>query len=137
MDERLLPEHRIRRRTDYQRCYREGRKHHGPLAVVHFVPNELNHPRIGITASRKVGGAVTRHRLKRRIKEVYRRWKRRERLPGVDFVVHLKPAARDASFEELRDELLRLISRLGRQDGPRDGRRRRRRRPRRAEPEAS
>lgn len=114
MDERLRPEQRLSRRVDYQRCYQEGRKHHGSLAVLHVAPNELQHPRIGITASRKVGNAVVRHRLKRRIKEVYRRWKARERLPGVDFVVHLKPAARDASFEELRDELRRLLSRLDR-----------------------
>ena len=110
--ERLGSQHRLRRRADYQRCYRTGRRLHGPLATLHFVPNQLEHPRFGITASRKVGRAVVRQRLKRRVREVYRRWSRRRQLPPLDLVVHLKPAAAQASFEELRRELLRLLGRL-------------------------
>ncbi|HEY7215351.1 MAG TPA: ribonuclease P protein component, partial [Thermoanaerobaculia bacterium] len=53
--ERLTSEERLRRRTDYLRCYRTGRRRHGPLAILYFVPNQLGHPRLGITASRKVG----------------------------------------------------------------------------------
>jgi ribonuclease P protein component len=110
--ERLPAEERLRRRTDYLRCYRTGRRRHGSLALVYFVPNQLGHPRIGITASRKVGKAVARHRLKRRIKEVYRRWQDRDKLPALDLVVHLKPEAGASDFPALRDELLRLFSSL-------------------------
>lgn len=110
--ERLAPEDRLRRRVDFLRCYRAGRRLHGPLATLHFVPNQLEHPRIGITASRKVGRSVVRQRLKRRIREVYRRWSHRGQLPPFDMVVHLKPAARAASFEELSQELRRLLRRL-------------------------
>jgi len=80
------------------------------LALLYFAPNELGHARIGITASRKVGPAVTRHRIRRRIKEVYRRWNDRARLPALDLVIHLKPEAREADFEALRSDLLRLLS---------------------------
>lgn len=128
MDERLLREHRLRDREGYQRCYRQGRKRHGALVSLHYVPNELEHPRIGITASRKVGNSVVRHRLKRRVKEVYRRWKGRERLPEMDFVVHLKPAARHAPFGELHDELLRLLREMRPADRSPERRRRRRKR---------
>jgi ribonuclease P protein component len=110
--ERLPAEERLRRRTDYLRCYRTGRRRHGPLAIVYFVPNQLGHPRIGITASRKVGKAVVRHRLKRRIKETYRRWQDRDKLPSLDLVVHLKPEARGSDFPMLKAELLRLFSSL-------------------------
>ena len=108
--QRLLPAERLRRRADYLRCYRTGRRRHGALAILYFVPNQLGHPRIGITASRKVGPAVTRQRIKRRIKEVYRRWKDRGNLPALDLIVHLKPEARAADFQGLRSELLRLFS---------------------------
>ncbi|HEY0514779.1 MAG TPA: ribonuclease P protein component [Thermoanaerobaculia bacterium] len=110
--ERLLPEERLRRRTDYLRCYRTGRRRHGSLALVYFVPNQLGHPRIGITASRKVGKAVVRQRIKRRIKEVYRRWQDRSRLPSLDLVIHLKPEAGKSDFPGLRSELLRLLGGL-------------------------
>ena len=111
-DERLRPAERLRRRADYLRCYRTGRRRHGSLAILYFIPNELGHPRIGITASRKVGKAVVRHRLKRRIKESYRRWKRRGSLPAMDLVVHLKPEAGAADFPTFRAELLRLLGGL-------------------------
>lgn len=110
--ERLRSEERLRRRTDYLRCYRTGRRRHGPLAIVYFAPNQLGHPRIGITASRKVGKAVVRQRLKRRIREVYRRWPGRSQLPPMDLVVHLKPESGKSGFPEFRDELLRLLSSL-------------------------
>jgi ribonuclease P protein component len=108
--QRLLPQERLRRRADYLRSYRTGRRRHGSLAILYFVPNQLGHPRLGITASRKVGKAVVRHRLKRRIKEIYRRWKDRGQLPALDLIIHLKPEAGKADFQTLRSELLRLLS---------------------------
>lgn len=108
--QRLLARERLRRRADYLRCYRTGRRRHGSLAILYFVPNQLGHPRLGITASRKVGKAVVRHRLKRRIKEIYRRWKDRGQLPALDLIIHLKPEAGGSDFPALRSELLRLLS---------------------------
>ena len=117
--ERLLPAERIRRRADFLRCYRTGRRRHGDIAILYFVPNELGHPRLGITASKKVGDAVERHRLKRRIKEIYRRWQERASLPSMDLVMHLKPEARGADWEPLRGEVLRLFSGVARRGGER------------------
>jgi len=114
MSERLARDERLRRRADFLRCYRQGRRRHGSLAILYFVPNELSHPRMGITASRKVGNAVVRHRLKRRVKEIYRRWKERDQLPSLDLVVHLKPSAGKSDFASLREEVLRLLRGLTR-----------------------
>lgn len=110
--ERLAPEHRLRRRADYQRCYQQGRRLHGSLLTLHFDPNQLAHPRLGITASRKVGRAVVRQRLKRRVREIYRRWSGRSDLPAMDVVVHLKPAAAASRFQDFSSELAALLSRL-------------------------
>ena len=111
-NERLSPDERVRRRADYLRCYRTGRRRQGPLALLYFLPNHLGHPRIGITASRKVGNAVVRHRLKRRLIEIYRRWGGRASLPAVDMVVHLKVEARTSDFDSYRAEIVRLLSGL-------------------------
>ncbi|HEX9737345.1 MAG TPA: ribonuclease P protein component [Thermoanaerobaculia bacterium] len=104
--------HRLRRSAEYLRCYRQGRKRHGSLVTIHVHPNEAAAARLGITASRKVGKAVVRHRAKRRVREVFRCWEGRAQLSGLDVVVHLKPPAGRAGFAELRAELEELLSRL-------------------------
>jgi ribonuclease P protein component len=116
--ERLPSDQTVRRRADYLRCYRTGRRRHGSLALLYFVPNQLAGPRLGITASRKVGNAVVRHRLKRRIKEIYRRWQDRSQLPPLDLVIHLKPEAGKSDFPALKAEVLRLLSGLRERRGP-------------------
>ena len=110
--ERLLPAGRVRRRADFLRCYREGRRRQGRALALYFIPNGLGEPRIGVTASRKVGGAVERHQLKRWIREIYRRWAGRRRLPAIDIVVHLKPEAKGLVFETFRQDLLRGLAGL-------------------------
>jgi ribonuclease P protein component len=64
--------------------------------------------RIGITASRKVGGAVARNRVKRAIREWFRH--SRENLPAdVDVVVIARPGAAALSGSELASGLSRLV----------------------------
>ena len=121
--ERLTREQTLRRSSDYVRCYRRGRRLRGALARLHYARNDLGHPRLGITASRKVGKAVVRNRLKRRVREIFRRWPERQGLPPVDVVVHLLPAAGAADFRSFRDELLKQLGRLRRRETERRGRR--------------
>lgn len=98
----------------------------GSLARLHYARNSLGHARLGITASRKVGNAVVRNRLKRRVREIYRRWPDRGRMPAVDVVVHLLPAARPSDFPTFRAEFVGLLERLIRREEE-GGRHRRRR----------
>ena len=110
--EGLSRNQRLRKSADYLCCYRKGRKQHGSLASLHFHPSEQEDARLGITASRKVGKAVIRHRVKRRIRNIFRQWPRRGELRSMDIVVHVKPAAGRAEFGELRQEIESLLSRL-------------------------
>ena len=116
-DERLPRSETLRRSADYLKCYRRGRRLRGPLARLHYAPNDLGHPRLGITASRKVGKAVVRNRLKRRVRETYRRWPGRGSLPAVDLVVHLEPAAGGSRYEEIASELRGMLQRIANREG--------------------
>jgi ribonuclease P protein component len=102
----------------------------GALVILYFAPNSLDGPRMGITASRKVGKAVLRQRLKRRIREVYRRWPGRGALPAVDVVVHLKPEAKGADFPAMRRDLADLLLGIAERRGRGERRERREREPR-------
>jgi ribonuclease P protein component len=105
---------RIRRRVDYQRVYDRGVKIHGRLFTLFALPNELPRCRLGIAATRKLGGAVQRNRAKRLIREVFRR----NKVPvGVDVVVVPKRELLDASLTALEAEFQQILDRSLRRAG--------------------
>jgi ribonuclease P protein component len=102
----------LRRSADYQSCYRWGGRRQGALVTLHFRANQEGHPRLGVTASRKVGRAVVRQRLKRWTRELFRRHPQRDALAALDLVVHFKPPARAARFADFSAEFDRLLAAL-------------------------
>jgi ribonuclease P protein component len=103
---------RLLRRAEYQFCYRGGRRVHGRYATLHVLRNDCGHYRVGITVTRKVGKAVTRQLMKRRTREIFRRWPLREKLPGVDIIVHLRPDAASSNFSEYKSKLVSQLERV-------------------------
>jgi len=90
---------------------------------VHAFPNELGTPRLGLSVSRRVGNAVTRNTVRRRLREIFH--SALPRVPGdLDLVVSARPAAAEAASQELSEEFGRALRKLGepqpvREAGPR------------------
>jgi len=102
---------RIVRSSDYQALYKTGYKIHSSYFVLFGRRNTLGHSRLGITASRKVGGAVVRNRVKRLFREIFRR--SLSRIPDrFDMVVNAKSGCGDANYEDLRAEFLTAVKKL-------------------------
>jgi ribonuclease P protein component len=80
----LGPGERIRRRADFQQVYGQGVRIHGRYSTIFVLPNRQGVARLGIAATKKLGGAVWRNRAKRLIREVFRRNKI---VTGLDIVV--------------------------------------------------
>ncbi len=94
----LPPQARVRRKRDFLRAYKQGHRYRiGPLRFC--VVEREQHSRLGLSVGRKVGGAVTRNRWKRAIREAFRLSHHLLRRPR-DIIVSV---AWEAGPEEVRD----------------------------------
>lgn len=96
---------RIRRRGEFTGVFDQGVKRHGRLMTVVVMPVAGDAARLGIAASRKIGGAVDRNLAKRRLREVFRVGS----LPAADIVVIPKRDLLAAPFEAVRREFAALV----------------------------
>jgi len=104
-------EQRLRSAADFRRVREQAKRSWPhPLLVLQVAPNELEHTRVGITVSGRVGNAVVRNRVRRRLREALRA--RTERLPaGNDLLITARPASAAASWPELCAALDSLLGR--------------------------
>jgi ribonuclease P protein component len=72
MNERLEPCERIRRKKDFIGLYKQGHRYRGRYFNLVYLPSSAGISRVAVVASRKVGGAVERNRIKRWLREAFR-----------------------------------------------------------------
>jgi ribonuclease P protein component len=114
------PRYRLRRPADFERVYAVRCASRGRRLTVFAAANDLGYSRIGLSVSRRHGGAVVRNRLKRMLREAAR-LSRRELPPGVDLVLIPVPGAA-STVAEYREALVKasrsLASRLASRADP-------------------
>ena len=102
----------LRLNRDFKRAYTRGRSLAGLLLAVYVRPNRGGVNRLGLTVGSKLGGAVVRNRVRRRMREAYRR-NEDGFATGFDVVLVARGRAVGATFWELDRELRRLFGKLG------------------------
>ena len=95
----------------FRRLY-ASQGHANGLLVLYARKNRSDRNRVGITVSKKLGHAVVRNRVRRRLREVYR-LNEDKFLPGWDVVVVARSRAVDCSFDQLRRAYLSLAQKAG------------------------
>jgi len=109
--EQFPREHRIAGSREYRAIYDAGVKVNSASFVLFGRTNSLEHHRLGLTVTRRVGGSVVRNRVKRLFREVFR--KSSEEIPHhFDLIVNAKRSAATVAFESLRNEFVSAARKL-------------------------
>ena len=97
----------------FRALYARGKSAAAPSLVVYARKNRLKTiSRMGITCSVKLGGAVQRNRMRRRLREAYR-LQESQFAPGYDIVIVARSRCMKCSFDALQGDMIELFSKLG------------------------
>jgi ribonuclease P protein component len=107
-DRTFPPHRRIRARADFLRLQRGSRGAKTPHFVVIAERGPGPDRRLGVTVSRKIGDAVRRNRVKRLVREFFRK-NRSELQPALDLLVIARAGAETLSFKDVESELARAL----------------------------
>ena len=102
----------LKKSYEFRRLYSKGKSAGMPLIVVYFRKTGRSYNQIGITVSNKIGNAVMRNRIRRRIREIYRT-NEEKFVCGFDMVIVARIRSRYCSYGQLEKEFLDACSRLG------------------------
>ena len=101
----------LKKNHEFRRLYNKGKSAASQCAVVYCRRNWKPENRLGITVSTKLGGAVERNRVRRRLKEVYR-LNEDKLCAGYDIVLVARMRSRYAGFSELEASVMSLFRNL-------------------------
>ena len=102
----------VKENYEFRRIYRKGRSAVSPGLVVYCQRNRRGQSRLGVTVSTKLGHAVVRNRVRRRLREIYRL--NRGRMPaGYDIIIVARVRAAQTPYQKLERQYLRCLSELG------------------------
>jgi len=103
---------RLTQTRDFARVKSNHQSAYHPLAVLAYARNEMDHSRAAVVASKKVGGAVQRNRIRRQIKAcLHDNWKAIK--PGWDLIFYSRSAIINADYQEIQDAILHLLQQAG------------------------
>jgi ribonuclease P protein component len=101
----------LKKNHEFKRLYNKGKSAASQCAAVYYRRNGRSENRLGITVSTKLGGAVQRNRVRRRLKEIYRL--NEEKLSkGFDIVIVARVRSRFVGYSELESSVISVFRKL-------------------------
>ena len=123
VSETFSKDDRLRKRREFEECYATGVRVSGRHIQVFLLDDprgqprgdqptgDPSRPRLGISVSRRVGNAVTRNRVRRRLREIFRRTRPQLSIGAARLVINARPSCAAAAFSELLEDYRSAVSR--------------------------
>ncbi|MDO5028170.1 MAG: ribonuclease P protein component [Bacillota bacterium] len=93
---------------DFKKAYSKGKSYGNRNLVLYVRKNNLAYTRVGFTVSKKVGTAVVRNKIKRRLREIFREYEDSIK-EGYDLIFIVKRNVPDISFQQLRSAFFHIL----------------------------
>ena len=101
----------VKENYEFRRIYAKGKSGVSPCLVVYCRPNRRENNRLGVTVSAKLGHAVVRNRVRRRLREIFRLSQPKMK-QGYDIIIVARSRAVRATYRELTKDFLRVCEKL-------------------------
>jgi len=114
VSETFSKDDRLRKRREFEECYATGVRVSGRHLQVFLLDDPTDaplRPRLGISVPRRVGNAVTRNRVRRRLREIFRRTRTHLSIGAARLVVNARPSSAAVAFSELLEDYRSAVSR--------------------------
>ena len=104
--------YRVKTHEDFQEVIKEKKTVSNRIYVLYYKKNELNHSRVGISASKKLGNAVTRNKIRRQIRMMAQQVINFEN--SIDYCIIVRKSYLEQTFEDNKKELSILLEKANR-----------------------
>lgn len=102
-------EYRIRKNMEFKDIYKSGKNYWNRNLILYVRKNDLGLTRVGYTITKKIGNAVVRNKLRRKMKEIYR-LNFHNIKEGYDLIFIAKRSAKDIPYKELEGSIIHIMS---------------------------
>ncbi|MDD2568765.1 MAG: ribonuclease P protein component [Clostridia bacterium] len=108
----LISAHRLRKRKDFRRAYQRGKAVKSTNFIIYYAPNKIGAYRVGFSVSKKIGKAVIRNRVKRKLREAVR-LNPQCFTAGWDYILIARHSAIAAEVKNLGEQIVNVSAGLG------------------------
>ena len=105
----MKKEYRVKKSQDFDNIIRKKQSFANRQFVIYYQENKLDHMRLGISVSKKLGKAHERNRLKRYVRESFKT--RKDFLKNYDIIIIVRPAVKGLSFLEFGSSIDHVLKR--------------------------
>lgn len=104
----MKKEFRVKTNQDFQKVF-NSKKVNGTSFAIHYCKHEYEHPRFGVSASKKLGNAVFRTTTRRQVRSMLQNILKNSEIENLDYIVIVRKKYCEKTFQENFDELNKLF----------------------------